>query len=70
MQLRDVLTFAIVYILSYDGNTNNINNLSNSDFNRVVSGQKHTINMDNWKNSKNKNLRNSGKEYTSRSNYV
>jgi len=46
--------------------TNKIN-LSNSDVNRLVSGRKRTINMDNWKNVKNKNLRNSGREYTSRS---
>ncbi|KAL4119072.1 hypothetical protein QTP88_011939 [Uroleucon formosanum] len=45
--------------------TNNIN-LSNSDVNRVISGRKRSINMDNWKNVKNKKLRNSGKEYTSR----
>jgi len=44
--------------------TNKIN-LSNSDVNRLVSGRKRTINMDNWKNVKNKNLRNSGREYTS-----
>ncbi|KAL4153058.1 hypothetical protein QTP88_000891 [Uroleucon formosanum] len=45
--------------------TNNIN-LSNSDVNRVISGRKRSINVDNWKNVKNKKLRNSGKEYTSR----
>lgn len=46
--------------------TNNIN-LSNSDVNRLIIGRKRKINMENWKNVKNKNLRNSGKEYTSRS---
>ncbi|XP_022160525.1 uncharacterized protein LOC111026704 [Myzus persicae] len=44
-----------------------LNNLSTSDVNRLSVGQKRKINMTDWKNVKNKTLRNSGKEYTSQS---
>lgn len=43
-------------------------NLSNCDVNRLNNGRKRKINMNDWQNIKNKNLRNSGKEYVSRSN--
>ncbi|XP_060876766.1 LOW QUALITY PROTEIN: uncharacterized protein LOC132949739 [Metopolophium dirhodum] len=44
-----------------------LNNLSTSDVNRLRDGRKRKINMTDWKNVKNKTLRNSGKEYTSQS---
>jgi hypothetical protein len=44
-----------------------LNNLSISDVNRLSDGRKRKINMTDWKNVKNKTLRNSGNEYTSQS---
>ncbi|KAL4153297.1 hypothetical protein QTP88_001130 [Uroleucon formosanum] len=42
-----------------------LNNLSTSDVNRLSDERKRKINMIDWKNVKNKTLRNSGKEYIS-----